>query len=232
MYERSYEAFHRIERERLRLEQRKGMEYDIFANISTREQTGNKGGFFRMAECRRALEAIDRQGWERSYHQKQFHEDFIRASARVFWKTESAGQFQRDHQHILEWNGWDHLAQEILVSTPRRFGKTISVSMFGAAVIFSAPSIQMSIYSTCKRISQKILENVYMFLRLIYKELGISPMRELRRNMEQMILQGPEGENDRRVINSYPSRVCYNSLSRSLFAVFRRSTLACSSTVS
>lgn len=77
-------------------------------------------GFERMATCRRALEALDKCGWTRSYHQRLFHDTFIRACSRVFWKTEKPGQFARDHQHILQFNGWEHLSQEILVSTPRR----------------------------------------------------------------------------------------------------------------
>ena len=68
-------------------------------------------GFERMRACRRALEALDRQGWERSYHQRLFHENFLKACSRIFWKTEKAGQFQRDHQKILQLNGWTHLSQ-------------------------------------------------------------------------------------------------------------------------
>jgi hypothetical protein len=84
--------------------------------------TGAKenNGFRRIALCRAALNALDRQGWNRSFHQRQFHDQFIRACARVFWKTEPAGAFARDHQRILEANGWDTLSQEVLVSTPRR----------------------------------------------------------------------------------------------------------------
>ena len=44
--------------------------------------------FDRINQCRRGLEALDRQGWLRSYHQRQFHEQFIRACARIFYKTE------------------------------------------------------------------------------------------------------------------------------------------------
>ncbi len=76
--------------------------------------------FDRIAQCRRALEALDRQGWNRSYHQRQFHEQFIRACARIFYKTEPPGTFQRDHQKLLQLNGWQNLSQEILISTPRR----------------------------------------------------------------------------------------------------------------
>ncbi len=76
--------------------------------------------FDRIQQCRRGLEALDRQGWARSYHQRQFHEQFLRACARIFYKTEPAGAFQRDHQRLLQVNGWKNLSQEILISTPRR----------------------------------------------------------------------------------------------------------------
>lgn len=77
-------------------------------------------GFKRIEQCREALAALDRQGWNRSYHQREFHDHFIRACARIFWKTEKPGTFARDHQRILEVNGWASLSQEVLISTPRR----------------------------------------------------------------------------------------------------------------
>lgn len=77
-------------------------------------------GFKRIELCREALAALDRQGWNRSYHQREFHDHFIRACARIFWKTEKPGTFARDHQRILEVNGWGSLSQEVLISTPRR----------------------------------------------------------------------------------------------------------------
>jgi hypothetical protein len=87
-----------------------------------RHRTGGRqrDGFIRMQQCRDALDALDRQGWNRSFHQRMFHENFIRACARVFFKTEPQGSFARAHQAILDLNGWDNLSQEILISTPRR----------------------------------------------------------------------------------------------------------------
>lgn len=171
---------------------------------------GKSNGFQRIKLCRMALDAIDRGGWERSFHQRQFHDSFLRACARVFWKTEQDGEFARCHQALLENNNWDHLAQEILVSTPRRFGKTISVSMFAAAMIFSAPSVEVSIYSTCKRISQKLLRNISKFLDIIYTVLRITPYKVERANMEEIGIIGPESPNDLRIVNSYPSKVCFS----------------------
>jgi hypothetical protein len=172
--------------------------YDVFEGAS---------GFSRMANCRRALAALDRRGWERSYHQKLFHDQYIRACSRVFFKSDADGAFNRAHQKILELNGWDSLPQEVLISTPRRFGKTISVSMFAAAMIFSCPKMELSIYSTCKRISQKLLRNIVKFLEIIVTELEVQPHKVLRMNSEEIHIKGNEGSLDVRVVNSYPSKV-------------------------
>ena len=208
LYQKWYLAYETMINQRQNMQRRStALISALDSFIQEQSQEERSSGFKRMEKCRQALEAIDRQGWKRSFHQRQFHEDFIRASARVFWRTEPAGQFERDHQYILEHNGWDSLHQEILVSTPRRFGKTISVSMFAAAMIYSAPKVEVSIYSTCKRISQKLLENIWMFLDMVYQDLQVKPMKVIRHNMEQIVLMGPEGPQDKRKVNSYPSKV-------------------------
>jgi hypothetical protein len=113
----------------------------------------------------------------------------------------------RAHQKLLQMNNWDHIQSEVLVSTPRRFGKTISVSMFAAAMLFSCTACEISIYSTCKRISQKLLRNVLKFLAIINDALKLTKFRVIRENCEEVILNGPDGSQDLRVCNSYPSRV-------------------------
>ena len=85
--------------------------------------------------------------------------------------------------------------------------------MFAAAMLYSTPALELSIYSTCKRISQKLMRNVTKFLALIYVELPNSPvMPTLRCNMEEVLLQGPDGVQDVRIVNSYPSQVELYSL--------------------
>lgn len=74
-------------------------------------------------------------------------------------------------------------------------------------MLYSAPKLEMSIYSTCKRISQKLLLNVQKFLALIHLELGTPPMKVIRQNMEEIVLLGADGVQDYRVVNSYPSKV-------------------------
>ena len=68
-----------------------------------------------MQACRDALNRLDDRGWNRSYHQRLFHDDFLKACTRIFWKTEPPGSFSRDHQRVLRENNWTHLSQEVLV---------------------------------------------------------------------------------------------------------------------
>ena len=91
--------------------------------------------------------------------------------------------------------------------------------MFAAAMLYSTPGLELSIYSTCKRISQKLMRNVTKFVGLIYDALpGTPPMPVIRSNMEEVVLQGPDGCQDVRIVNSYPSKVisclllCYTIL--------------------
>jgi hypothetical protein len=79
--------------------------------------------------------------------------------------------------------------------------------MFVAALVFSCPAVECSIYSTCKRISQKLLRNVCKFLELIHFEMKIVPFGVIRKNQEEVNLNGPEGIGDIRTVSSYPSRV-------------------------
>ena len=172
-------------------------------------------GFSRMQGCRDALAFLDDNGWRRSYHQRLFHDDFIRACTRIFWKREPPGKFAREQCEILRRNNWSHLQQEVLISTPCRFGKTISVSMFAAAMLYSAPGVEISIYATCKRISQKLLRNVVKFFDLICKNnIKAAGFTNVRSNMEELVIRSTQDLTDVRIINSYPSKVLYLSHTR------------------
>ncbi len=84
--------------------------------------------------------------------------------------------------------------------------------MFAAAMIFATPNVECSIYATCKRISQKLLRNVLKFLNVIYDGTNATKFKVIRCNCEELVLQGDEGPQDVRVINSYPSKVSFCSI--------------------
>tara|TARA_B100001059_G_scaffold153251_1_gene152892 strand:+ start:407 stop:568 length:162 start_codon:yes stop_codon:yes gene_type:complete len=52
----------------------------------------------------------------------QFHAAFERACSRIIYKEEFPVHFSS----IMRHNNWDTVNGEVLISTPRRFGKTFS----------------------------------------------------------------------------------------------------------
>ena len=133
----------------------------------------------------------------------------MNAVVRVMFKTDPIGFFERSFPILLEKNSWKSINQEILISTPRRFGKTIGVCLFVSALLFACPNIDISIYSTCKRISQKLLRNCTRFLAIIHDMMHLPHMEFSKNATDEVELIGVEGKYDRRKLNSYPSKVKY-----------------------
>lgn len=179
----------------------------FYGRQDTAVDTSAVNGFTRIRKLRQALNVLDANGWERSYHQRVFHENFLNAVVRVLFKKDPPGSFEKAYPRLLEQNNWTCITQEILISTPRRFGKTISVCLFVAALLFACPSIEISIYSTCKRISGKLLRNCTRFLTLICDGLKIPELPYIKQSQDEVELQGPESKYDTRRLNSYPSKV-------------------------
>jgi hypothetical protein len=73
-----------------------------------------------MRTLQKLLARVDARGFERSAQQLEFHEAFMKAAARVIYK----GDWETDRPMIMERFGWSKSNSEVLISTPRRFGKT------------------------------------------------------------------------------------------------------------
>jgi len=114
----------------------------------------------RIQKIRDILGHFDANGWERGRHQRSFHEAFLRASVvRIFADDVSVNMNQ-----VMRDNGWTDIKQYCVVMTPRRCGKTVSVSMFSAAFGIAVPGTEQSLYSTCSRASKALLDMVRRFL--------------------------------------------------------------------
>ena len=185
---------------------------DAHAAAAADTSSAKRDGFSRIKTLRSALAALDRGGWERSYHQRCFHEQFLNAVIKILFKTDPPGSFERSYPRLLELNNWSEIRQEVLISTPRRFGKTISVCLFVAALIYACPSIEISIYSTCKRISCKLLRNCIKYIQIIGDVLKTPPMPFIKQTMDEVEIQGNESKYDTRKLNSYPSKVTMPSV--------------------
>jgi hypothetical protein len=66
------------------------------------------------------LAMVDDRGYARSPQQCQFHDAFIRACSRVMYRSD----WSMNKPAIMKHNAWADCPSQILVSTPRRFGKT------------------------------------------------------------------------------------------------------------
>ena len=66
------------------------------------------------------LTRVDQRGFERSSQQLEFHVAFLKAAARVIYR----GSWETERPAIMRKHGWEKSNSEVLISTPRRFGKT------------------------------------------------------------------------------------------------------------
>ena len=77
-------------------------------------------GDVNLRTLRSLLKAVDEKGFERSAHQLKFHSAFERSTARIIYREDWGTQ----RPAIMKRNGWTSCPSEVLISTPRRFGKT------------------------------------------------------------------------------------------------------------
>ena len=80
-------------------------------------------GDTRLRVVQALLGEIDERGFERSAHQVKFHDAFLRACSRVLYREEWAVH----RSAIMRHHNWDRVNSEVMISTPRRFGKVCSM---------------------------------------------------------------------------------------------------------
>ena len=97
----------------------------------------------------------------RSAQQLDFHAAFMKASARVIYRSSWA----TDRPAIMAAHGWETSNSEVLISTPRRFGKTFSIAIFCACLAL-AQGLEIVVFSPARRASRKLLERIVEFINL------------------------------------------------------------------
>ena len=134
--------------------------------------------------------------WTRSNTQRRFHEAFLNACIRYLYSHDASPP---DYREIMDDNGWVDIRQQCLCMTPRRFGKTVAVGMFVAAMALVVPGNEQAIFSTGRRASGKLLELVS---QLIAQVPGGAD-RVTKSNQETVWVAHPCGSVSK--INSYQS---------------------------
>ncbi|KAK3276815.1 hypothetical protein CYMTET_15157 [Cymbomonas tetramitiformis] len=175
---------------------------DLFVQKKRRganSRGGDDGAIPGDAYVRELCRMLDIMGLERTTSQKTFHKAFLRATlAHVY----GSADFERHRTRILAKYGISSPQYEVLIVTPRRWGKTTSVGMFVAALLLSTPEMWVSIFSTGQRASSGLLDMVY---KMVCAVPGGS-VRVARKNQEQLFIKGDEASDVRRLY-SYPSSV-------------------------
>jgi len=175
-------------------------------DISSFETSGDEC----MAKLRKNLDSF---GVVRSKDQKRFHNEMIRAVLPQIYKTDLEANLER----LLSENSWVDIQQQLMIVTPRRWGKTWSVGMFVAAFADAVVGTEQSIFSTGRRASQKLLELVYKFLC----RLPGAKEKIFKYNVETIWMEGvAPGEEHATKIFSYPSKVKIRQASFFLNCVF------------
>lgn len=152
--------------------------------------------FFEALTC---LDTVDNGSWRRSKGQRRFHKAMLQSALKRIYMEEFAVKAPK----IMKDLDYDEIKQQVIISTPRRFGKTMSVAMFAACALWAIPRIAIAIFSTSRRASRALLIQIRKFFVM----LPGGRQMIIKDNEETMWIQGTTGLDDVRVCNSYPSKV-------------------------
>lgn len=159
--------------------------------------------------------ALDSCGLERTSTQRFFHKTFVLSVLPWIYGKKD---FSRFRDRVLLQNGIESSEkynQFTLISTPRRWGKTTSVAIFCAAMLYAVPDAWISVYSTGRRASKSLSDMVYKFLKRLEENAEMQKSNVMIKNTEELFYQGTVASDVRRMY-SYPATVQV----RRLFTVF------------
>jgi len=152
----------------------------------------------RMVIIQRTLDSF---GTARSKNQREFHREMLKAALQLIYKDD----LDEHLDELLRYFDCAKFKSEVMIVTPRRWGKTWSVAMFVVACAAGIEGVEQAIFSTGRRASKKLLDLIY---RLIRKIPGLRDSI-ITRNVETIWIQGPGGADDIRKIYSYPSKASH-----------------------
>lgn len=162
----SYHTYKVAVKKKVKYENEKRASNDIiqkWKSFVASENAGESKGMERLKLLIKCLTILDKK-YPRSRHQLEFHKAFISANlVNILGKD-----LHPNITKIIETYGIDDIKLDIIIDTPRRFGKTTGVAQFVAAFLYSQPGKSVSIYSTCKRASVSILDKIKEMLVIIH----------------------------------------------------------------
>jgi hypothetical protein len=118
-------------------------------------------GWKRLTKLRLLL---DQFKWKRTKDQTAFHEDFIKLTLPHIFKDD----FERYRVQLMRMFKIETFKVGALILCPRRWGKTVAVAMFVAAMLMVCDNVTIATFSSGQRASSGLMTQV---IRFVY-ELG------------------------------------------------------------
>lgn len=138
---------------------------------------------------------LDEFGLRRSKGQRGLHAAMVGTMlAKIFEGESDAGMKAAMAKHGIKSSN-----QQLMCITPRRFGKTTAVAMFCAALAVSVPGVVISIFSTARRASSLLLQQIKGLLQ----RLPGAASKIVSSNVETIMLR--DGIHNSK-ISSYPGQ--------------------------
>lgn len=192
----------RLQRARICFERQQQKTLESLLPVPLLEQAcDQKGASAAQVTGRQRLETIHKTlkalGLTFSNAQNEFINRMIAACAKLIFKDD----LEANLADLLTELKITELHQELMALMPRRFGKTFVVAAMAVALISAIEGLEIGIFSTGRRASQKILEQIFWFMT------KVGTFNIVKHNVETVWVQGPCGPTDLRKISSYPSNV-------------------------
>lgn len=133
--------------------------------------------------------------WVRSPDQAEIMDIYQKAICGIVYKD-----LMRTHlPDILEYNGFDECTGGLVVSAPRRFGKTLCIAIWAAILLVSIPGIEMLVISQDGKAADKNTGILGAILRILKTIFNVKEFD--RKNQFQIAIQ--YSPTDVRFIKSY-----------------------------
>lgn len=130
----------------------------------------------RLKEIRRVFQRIDTPGNVASPQQAEIQEMCIRACARVIYTRQV---FEDNQLEIMRRNNWNsrQMEQFILVSAPRRLGKTFALVRTNVALLLAIPNITIVVFATAFDQANKLVEEVNKLFQSHFPHVNVKYAR-------------------------------------------------------
>jgi len=174
----------------------KPWEYAKLAKTTRVESEGER----RSSAMKQGLEYLDTQGFQRSKQQKVMHMAFLTVSYAQYFGQE----IQRHLIRLLRETGSSELRSECMVLAPRRYGKTVSVSLWTACELVTQPGHDVLIYSNNHRASKMMLLQNFRVARLLQRNPAFGGKIVSLNKNESMTYRTKEGHVNE--LKAYPAK--------------------------